>query len=189
MARPRSFDEAETLACAMTAFWRAGFEATTYRGLAKETGVGLRSLHNAFGEKDALFARTLDAYTEMAAGLLDQVLSPPSPDALIGLFEATAAPVPEGDVRRSGCLMANTAFELSAPPAAVAERIAAYRTLFTDRFEACLAAGGVADPAPKAEFLLGALWGMLGQIRLAGDTTSAAPMAGVVADTIRGWTR
>ena len=189
MARPRSFDEAETLVCAMTAFWRAGFEATTYRALEKETGVGLRSLHNAFGEKDALFARTLDAYAEMAAGVLDQVLSPPSPEALIALFEGTAAPVPAGDVRRSGCLMANTAFELSDPPAAVTERVAAYRAMFTDRFATCLAAGGIAEPEPKAEFLLGALWGMLGQIRLAGDTVAAAPMAGVVAETIRGWAR
>ncbi|MEM9798468.1 MAG: TetR/AcrR family transcriptional regulator [Pseudomonadota bacterium] len=187
MARPRKFDEGEVLGCAMTAFWRAGFEATTYRGLESETGVGLRSLHNAFGEKEALFARALDLYRDSAEAVLDQVFDPPGTDGLIALFQGMAAPLPADDVRNSGCLMVNTVFERADPPAEIAERVAGYRAMFRDRMKACLDADGIPEADARAEFLMGLLWGMLSQIRLARDTTAAAPMAAIAVQTIQGW--
>ncbi len=52
---------------------------------------------------------------------------------------------------------------------------------------AALEADGIPDAETRAEFLLGALWGILSQIRLARDTTAGAPMAAVVAETVKGW--
>ncbi|MEM7322118.1 MAG: TetR/AcrR family transcriptional regulator [Actinomycetota bacterium] len=187
MARPRKFDEAEVLACAMTEFWRNGYHATTTRTLEAQTGVGIRSLANTFGDKDQLFVSALARYRETAAGMLNQLFDPPSVDAIAALFGGMSAPVDPDHVTNSGCLMVNTVFELDEPPEAVAAEIAAYRAMFRDTFEAALRADGVPDPDTKAEFLLSSLWGALSQIRLSGSTTAAAPTVETVQQILATW--
>ncbi|NRB05693.1 MAG: hypothetical protein HRU30_20780 [Rhodobacteraceae bacterium] len=72
-------------------------------------------------------------------------------------------------------------------PDAAAAEIKAYRQMFIDHFRASLDAGAVDDTEEKAEYLLGSLWGILSQIRLTQDTRAAAPIANMVAQTIRSW--
>ena len=187
MARPRSFDEGEVLQCAMLTFWRLGYDATTYKVLEGETGVGVRSMHNTFGEKDELFARALEMYHGAAEAIIDQIFAPPSLEAIEALFEGMVAPKDPGDVTNSGCLMVNTVFEIPEMPEAIAERIEAYRAMWLRTFRAALENSGVGEVEERAEFLLGALWGVLSQIRLAGRTEAGAPMARVISDTVRSW--
>ena len=188
MARPRKFSEDQVLQCAMLTFWKLGFDATTMRELERVTGVGIRSLHNTFGEKEELFVRAMRSYREMVAGLLDQIFSDHGLEAIARFFEGSAAPVETGDDQRnSGCLVVNTVFEMPQMPEPVSDEVTAYRQMFIDRFTAELEGAGVAGAPQKAEYLLGSLWGVLSQIRLAGDTAAAAPMAGVIAETVRGW--
>ena len=187
MARPRAFEESEVLQCAMLTFWRLGYDATTMKTLEAETGVGVRSLANTFGEKDALFLKSLEAYSEMARGLLEQVFAQPGRAAVLMLFEASVAPKPDDDVTNSGCLMVNSVFELSGMSPEIEACIEGYRSMFRDYFRAALEADGIADAETRAEFLLGALWGILSQIRLARDTKAGAPMAQVVIETVKGW--
>ena len=67
MARPREFDEQAVLNAAMNLFWELGYQVTSMRDLAVETGLTSPSLYNAFGDKRALYLRvkciasTLDA--------------------------------------------------------------------------------------------------------------------------------
>ena len=187
MARPRAFDEDEALMAAMMLFWRHGYGATTYRLIERETGIGLRPLHNTFGEKDALFARALRLYRKMARSVLDGAFAAPGREAIMGLFEGMVAPAPEDDPANMGCLMVATVFEVGEPPEAVAAEIAAYREMFRARFEEALRADGTPEAEERAEFLVGALWGVLSQIRLARRTTAGAPAARVVVETVRGW--
>ncbi len=187
MPRPRKFDEAELLRCAMLRFWQSGFDATTFRALETETGVGVRSLHNTFGEKEELFVKALDAYDAMASGILDEVFRVPGVDAIVTLFSGMSAPRPADDPAQSGCLMVNSVFELPEPSEPIAQRIAAYRAMWITHFRTALEADGISDAQARAEFLLGALWGILSQIRLAGDTTAAKPMADVIVQTVAGW--
>ena len=187
MARPRGFDEGEALTAAMMLFWRHGYGATTYRLIERETGIGLRSLHNTFGEKDALFARALRLYRDMAAGVLEAVFAEPGRAAIVALFEGMVAEAPAEDPANMGCLMVATVFEVGEPPEAVAAEIAAYREMFRARFEAALRADGIEGAEERSEFLVGALWGVLSQIRLARRTTAGAPAAKVVVETVRGW--
>ena len=84
--------------------------------------------------------------------------------------------------------MVNTVFEIDEPAADVANEIAQYRELFRLNFQRALEAEGITDVETRAEFLLGALWGALSQIRLAGDTAAAGPMSSIVIETIRSWT-
>ncbi len=187
MPRPRSFDEAQVLQCAMMTFWRLGFDATTYKVLEAESGVGVRSMHNTFGEKDDLFVKSLAAYHAMASGLLDQLFAEPGLESIRTVFAGMVQTRPEDDISQSGCLMVNTVFEIPEKPQAVEDAIGGYRAMWRDHFRAALVADGVADAETRAEFLLGALWGVLSQIRLAGDTTAGKPMADIVIQTVESW--
>jgi TetR/AcrR family transcriptional repressor of nem operon len=188
MGRPRSFEESELLEEVMVAFWRHGYTATTYRGLETLSGVGIRSLANTFGEKDELFTKVLDRYHDMVAENIAAMFDPPSVDAIILVFERVSSPADRDHARSSGCLMVNTVFEIDQPDDDIGEKIAEYRGLWRSTFQVALEADHIADAEPKAEFLVGALWGALSQIRLAGDTATAQPMTSVIIETIRGWT-
>ncbi len=189
MARPRSFDESELLETVMLAFWRHGYAATTYRSLESMSGVGIRSLANTFGEKDELFVQALACYREFVTGNLAAVFDPPSVGAIIQLFERVSSPAGDDDPRSGGCLMVNTLFEIEKPAAEIANEIARYRDLFRMTFVQSLEADDIADAENRAEFLIGALWGALSQIRLTHDTTSAKPMTTIVIETIRSWSQ
>lgn len=188
MARPRKFDEADVLYCAMLTFWRLGFDATTMRELERASGVGIRSLHNTFGEKEELFAKVMKVYREMVEGILAQMFAEPSVEAIATFFEMSVMPT-DGptDQRNAGCLVVNSVFELPEMPLPISEEVRTYRQIFIDTFKKSLQAENIPAPEEKAEYLLGSLWGVLSQIRLAQDTTAAEPVAKVIAQTIRGW--
>jgi len=188
MPRPRSFDEDEVLQRAMQLFWRHGFDATTYKALEEASGVGVKSLFNTFGEKEELFVRALGLYRRTAEGLIAQLFDPPSIDAVIMLFNVMVQPTTDDDdIKNAGCMMVNTVFELGRTSEAVRAEVDAYRELWRTTFERALVASNVDDPENRAEFLLGSLWGALSQIRLAGTTTAAAPLAAIVVQTVESW--
>lgn len=187
MGRPRSFEESELLEEVMMAFWRHGYTATTYRSLQALSGVGIRSLANTFGEKDELFSRVLARYHTMVADNITAMFNPPSVDAIILVFERVSSPADRGHVRSSGCLMVNTVFEIEEPNEPIGRKVAEYRDLWRSTFEQALESERIADAEARAEFLVGALWGALSQIRLAGDPTAAQPMTSIVIETVRSW--
>ena len=187
MGRPRSFEESEVLEAVMEAFWRDGYAATTYRSLETLSGVGVRSLANTFGEKDELFSKALARYRHRVANNLDTMFEVPSVDAIIGVFERVSSPVDRDDVRRAGCLMVNTGFQIGEPTEGIAIELAVYRDLWRSTFQRALEADDIAEPEVKAEFLLGTLWGALSQIRFANDTAAAQPMTSVIIEIVRGW--
>ncbi|MEM9386893.1 MAG: TetR/AcrR family transcriptional regulator [Pseudomonadota bacterium] len=188
MGRPRKFDEANVVQQAMLAFWQCGYESTTIRSLQEATGVDGKGLANVFGDKEQLFLRALDTYTQMASQTLEQVFATPSIEAIGVLFQAFVAdPADVGDPRRSGCLVVNTVFELGPSTEPIRERIASYRALFIHHFQAALAASGVDDPSGRAEFLLAMWWGALSQVRLAGSTQAAKPVVEQIQQTLQHW--
>ena len=109
-------------------------------------------------------------------------------ETIAQFFEGSGQPTETpDDPRNAGCLVVNSVFEIPEMPEPVAAEIAAYRQMFIDTFRSSLEASGIDDADEKAEFLLGSLWGVLSQIRLAQNTVAAAPMAAVIAQTVRGW--
>ena len=172
----------------MMTFWRLGYDATTYHELQKITGLGVRSLSNAFGEKDELFATVLRAYRSMMKGVLDNFLEDADLEGLARFFEMVAAPIQEDDdIRREGCLMVNSVFEINNMTDPIAAEVQAYRAMFIEKFSDVLKRANLEDVATKADYLLGSLWGILSQIRLAKDPAAAGPMASMVADIVRSW--
>ncbi|NIP58975.1 MAG: TetR family transcriptional regulator, partial [Gemmatimonadetes bacterium] len=64
MARPREFDETQTLHRVLDVFWRKGYRQTSLEDLEDATGLHRGSLYNAFGDKRALYRKALDRYRE-----------------------------------------------------------------------------------------------------------------------------
>lgn len=190
MARPRKFVEEEVVRSAMMTFWRLGYDATTYRELQKVTGLGLRSLSNTFGEKDELFATVLQAYRAMMSGVLNTFLDDADLEDLAKFFEMMTAPAEgDDDMRREGCLMVNSIFELNDMTDPIAAEVQAYRAMFIAKFSGVLERAGIDGVEEKAEYLLGSTWGILSQIRLAKDPVAGQPMASMLAGIIRSWSQ
>jgi len=66
--RPRKFDEDQALAGAMTLFWEKGLSATSLDDLALAMNMNRPSIYNAFGNKEAIYRRSLQRF----CGQLDQ---------------------------------------------------------------------------------------------------------------------
>lgn len=168
-------------------FWRHGYDGTTMRMLEEATGIGIRGIANVFGDKDAIFVRVLQAYRIQAQGILTVVFDPPSLDAIAALFQGLTAPRDSDDPANCGCLMVNTVLGLGRIGEAARAEVEGYRAMFQDTFEQALSAEAIPDAEARATFLVNTLWGALAQIRLAGSTTAAGPMAAVAIETVNGW--
>lgn len=64
IGRPRSFDADQALGRAMRVFWEQGYEGASLTDLTAAMGISRTSMYAAFGDKEALFRRALDLYTE-----------------------------------------------------------------------------------------------------------------------------
>src|SRR5262249_62055712 len=62
LGRPRAYDPEVALQRAMDAFWDGGFSGTSLDDLSDRTGMNRPSLYAAFGDKQALYLKTLDGY-------------------------------------------------------------------------------------------------------------------------------
>lgn len=168
MPRPREFEEEDVLDAAAECFWRRGLAATSVRDLSEATGLSQPSLYNAFGDKQQLFARSLERYAaqSMRARIsrLEKTHAPA--DAIRAFFrELVARSLADPD--RRGCLIVNSALEVAPHDAAMRRVIGAYlaeleafflRCLERARDEGSLAAGH--DVADLARQFLGLLLGL-----------------------------
>src|ERR1700722_8214731 len=78
MGRPREFDVDEALDQAMEVFWRKGFEGTSIPDLTEAMGINRPSLYAAFGNKESLFGKVLDRYSEKSGTFMREALSEPT---------------------------------------------------------------------------------------------------------------
>jgi TetR/AcrR family transcriptional regulator, transcriptional repressor for nem operon len=113
MARPREFDGDKALSQAMRVFWERGYRASTFEELVKAAEVKKQSLYGAFGDKRALFVKSLELYRNQVLSEIQGLLrEADSPFEGIGRVMRYAAQPPRAKNSPSGCLMANTALEL-----------------------------------------------------------------------------
>lgn len=110
----KNYDETKVLEQAMRAFWARGYEATSMSDLVKATGINRGSIYAAFPNKHELFMRTLDHYDRIYRDEhLASIAERGTPlDAIIGVFESAACK-PKHDKIPWGCLIVNSALELS----------------------------------------------------------------------------
>ncbi len=139
MGRPKEYDRRKKLEQARRLFNKQGFSATSMADLVDALGINRRSLYAEFGSKHELFeaALTLHHETKFAAaiGALEQA------DA--GLAEIRAALMRWGAGARGpghgvGCLICNTASEISANDPAARKHVDAYLKRMTSAFRNAL---------------------------------------------------
>ena len=100
---------------AVEVFWRQGYKATTVQDLVDHLGIGRSSLYATFGGKRALFLRALRHYDQVfrEEAVAEIARSSKSPRQTIKrIFRMASAAILE-DGSRDGCLLINTALELS----------------------------------------------------------------------------
>lgn len=73
--RPRSFDPEKALDRALRVFWRKGYEGASLSDLTKAMGINRPSLYAAFGDKEALFRKVLDRYTNGPVSYMHDALN------------------------------------------------------------------------------------------------------------------
>lgn len=125
MPRRKQFDTDDVLLKAMNLFWRHGYQATSMHDLAACTGLGRASIYSEFGSKHGLFVRALRHYDKVfREDWVAELARTSSPRrAILGVFEAAIeASLTEGS--RDGCLLINTALELSPHDPEVADIVA-----------------------------------------------------------------
>jgi TetR/AcrR family transcriptional repressor of nem operon len=110
----KQFDVDAALTKAMQAFWARGYEATSMQDLVSCMGINRGSLYATFGDKRSLFIQALRRYDAVHrqawVAALGETASPRQ--AILTAFEAVVASVLK-DGARDGCLLVNTALELS----------------------------------------------------------------------------
>jgi len=109
--RPREYDPEVALQQAMDAFWDTGFSGTSLDDLSTRTGMNRPSLYAAFGDKQALYLKTLEAYLagrrkDVAAAL---AAGRPLRETLREIYETVLDRFLEGDRGARGCYLVGTA--------------------------------------------------------------------------------
>ena len=112
IGRPRGYDEAHVLSSLVSVFWKHGFQATTYEQLVQASGLHRQSLYQAFGDKDALYEKALQHYSQNVTQLsLDVLNADGSP--LNNIRRWLLRLGNRANQCRTGCLLTNTAIELA----------------------------------------------------------------------------
>jgi AcrR family transcriptional regulator len=78
MGRPRGFDADEALERAMLVFWEHGYEGASLARLTEAMGISTTSMYAAFGNKEELFRKALERYTEGPSAYLARALEEPT---------------------------------------------------------------------------------------------------------------
>ncbi|MGX1265793.1 TetR/AcrR family transcriptional repressor of nem operon [Rossellomorea marisflavi] len=122
MARNKEFDENEVLRKAMELFWEQGYEKTSMQDLVKCMGIHRRSLYDTFGDKHTLFLKALDHYNDSIRVRIENEVTKQESvkDGIRKLFEMVTV---KNSEQPAGCLLVNTAVELSLHDAQTAQRV------------------------------------------------------------------
>ena len=164
----KNYDETAVLERAMYSFWSKGYEATSMSNLVKATGVNRGSLYTAYPSKRALFLGTLRHYDQIyREEYLHRLSVEHDPlEAIITAFE-DAAVIPADARTPAGCLLVNTALEMSPHEAEIRDfvnnSLQQVETFFRSRIEAAQREGSLAaslDARVTAQTLLGMFLGL-----------------------------
>jgi TetR/AcrR family transcriptional regulator, transcriptional repressor for nem operon len=141
MARPREFDEQAVLDAALARFWSRGYEATSTRDLAESMGITGASLYNAFGDKRGLYQRVLEHYIEISLAERLRRYAPLAPRVALETFFREIVERSMADPQHKGCLLVNSALELSPHDPQLQRVVAEVFERIESYFLGCIKAG------------------------------------------------
>ncbi|SEU40579.1 DNA-binding transcriptional regulator, AcrR family [Nonomuraea wenchangensis] len=111
----------------MLAFWEHGYEGASLATLTEAMGISAKSMYAAFGNKEELFRKALERYTEGPSAYLARALEEPT---ALGVATAILAGVVRTTTRPAhphGCLGVQGALAASDAGREVRDLLAAWR--------------------------------------------------------------
>lgn len=174
VARLKEFDETRALDAAVDCFWQRGYGATSVRDLADAMGIGGPSLYNAYGDKRALFGRSLERYANRSMReRIARLEARHRPIEAIRAFIAEIIDRSLKDPDRRGCLLINSALDVAPHDAEIGAVVAGYLDEIRDFFRRNLEAGQRVGGLPRSldpERVAGHLLGVVAGIRVLART-------------------
>ncbi|WP_326822708.1 TetR/AcrR family transcriptional regulator [Streptosporangium sp. NBC_01756] len=113
IGRPRGFDADDALERAMLVFWKHGYEGASLANLTEAMSISAKSMYAAFGNKEELFRKALERYTEGPSAYLARAMEEPTAlgvatAILTGTVRTTTRPAhPHGCLGVQGALAAS----------------------------------------------------------------------------------
>lgn len=174
MARLKAFDEERAIDAAVDCFWMRGYEGTSVRDLAEAMGIGGASLYNAYGDKRALFARSLERYANRSMReRIARLEAGHRPKEAIGAFIEEIIERSLKDPDRKGCLLINSALDVAPHDAEIGRVVSGYLDEIRGFFRRNLVAARKAGQVPRkidAESVSTHLLGVIAGIRVLART-------------------
>jgi AcrR family transcriptional regulator len=182
--RPRGFDADEALERAMLVFWELGYEGASLSNLTDAMGISTTSMYAAFGNKEELFRKVLERYTEGPSAYLVRALEEPT---ALGVATAILAGVIRTTTRPAGphgCLGVQGALATGESGHAVRDLLAAWRnngcSRVRERFHRAVDDGDLppeTDPALLARYVTTLAFGIAVQAASGVDRGELQEMA------------
>ncbi|WP_449420881.1 TetR/AcrR family transcriptional regulator [Phormidium nigroviride] len=191
IGRPREFDTDEALNRAMHVFWRKGYLGTSLSDLTEAMGINRPSLYAAFGNKESLFRKALDRYTNGPSAYVYEALKEPTARRVVERMMQGVVDLATDSRNPPGCLWVHSTLSCGDPADPMAQELSAYRASIEaslcKRFELAISEGdlpGDSDAAALARFVLTVNCGMS---VLAATGANREELLQVVETALRSW--
>jgi AcrR family transcriptional regulator len=179
------------LEAALRVFWIKGYEGTALSDLTAAMGINRPSIYATFGNKEALFRKALDRYSERMTNYTAEALKEPTARAvaerlLVGTADLLSCP---GNPK--GCLMVQGALACGEEADPIRKELISRRATgeaaVRERFERAKLEGDLpagAAPGDLARYVTAVMHGMA--VQSAGGT-SRTDLQGVIDLSLRAW--
>jgi AcrR family transcriptional regulator len=189
--RPRAFNEDAALEAAMKVFWQKGYDSTSISDLTKAMGINPPSLYAAFGNKESLFFKILERYSEGPASFVTQALAAPTAREVAERRLYGALDAMRDSSRPPGCLVLQAAVRRGDARDSIGQKLSTFCDMahqaFVQRFKRAKAEGDLpksSDPVALARYLNTIGQGLSIQ---AANGASRAELRKVVAIALESW--
>ncbi|MFC9065431.1 TetR/AcrR family transcriptional regulator [Streptomyces harbinensis] len=161
IGRPRGFDADAALEAAMRVFWEQGYDGASLTDLTAAMGITRTSMYAAFGNKEELFRKALDRYTEGPASYVARALREPTALGVATAFLNGAVELSTRPGCPAGCLGVQGALAAGETGRTARDTLADWRNggvgLLRDRLRQAVDEGDLppgADPERLARYLM-----------------------------------
>ena len=191
VGRPRAFDVDEALDQALQVFWRKGYEGASLPELTRAMGINRPSLYAAFGNKEALFRKVLDRYSDGPAAYVREALEEPTARAVIEALLRGAVDLLSSPQHPQGCLLVQGALSCGTTATPIRRELASRRATseatIRQRFRRAISDGDLpadTDAGDLARYVSTVMHGMA--VEAAGGA-SRKELLRVVKMALRAW--